>query len=310
MKYLKTIYSLYFPEVRQKLEELWETKPHYLFDNNFLGAQEGKENEFLNKWIDWTASTISLNKDFKHKYVTAGSSEAIREFIYNIASKGHRLVLFENDYEGYRSFAEAANCNYVLIQRSEYSSFMFNNKDVVILSNPSSIDGAVWREYDNFCKYLLKEYPQVEIAVDLCYVGICVNNIQINCSYSNISTIFFSLSKVFGVYYHRIGGIMSKKELLGLVGNKWFKNMFSLEFGIILMKSFKINELAIKYSKYKKEIESQIEQDLKIKIKENDVLILSYSDEFKAEFARGANSRICITPALFEKIEKDFNENN
>jgi hypothetical protein len=149
----------------------------------------------------------------------------------------------------------------------------------------------------------------VEIALDLCYVGICVNDVLINCNYKNIRTIFFSLSKVFGVYFHRIGGVFSKDELLGLVGNKWFKNMFSLEFGILLMKTFKVNELSLKYKNYKQEVEKTIETEFNIKIKENDVLILSYSDDYLTEFCRGLKTRICITPALLKKIDKDFDEN-
>ena len=98
MNYLKTIYSLYFPEVRHQLDELWNTKPHYLFDNNFNGQQEGKEIELLKVWSKWVSSNVIFSEqDFKHQYVTAGSSEAIREFINNCSINNKRLILFEND---------------------------------------------------------------------------------------------------------------------------------------------------------------------------------------------------------------------
>jgi histidinol-phosphate/aromatic aminotransferase/cobyric acid decarboxylase-like protein len=310
MNYLKTIYSLYFPEVRHQLDELWNTKPHYLFDNNFNGQQEGKEIELLKVWSKWVSSNVIFSEqDFKHQYVTAGSSEAIREFINNCSINNKRLILFENDYEGYKAFAESSKCKYVIVDRDQFASFSFIERDVVIFSNPSSIDGKYWINYDKFCNYILINHPSVEIALDLCYVGICVNDVLINCNYKNIRTIFFSLSKVFGVYFHRIGGVFSKDELLGLVGNKWFKNMFSLEFGILLMKTFKVNELSLKYKNYKQEVEKTIETEFNIKIKENDVLILSYSDDYLTEFCRGLKTRICITPALLKKIDKDFDEN-
>src|SRR5918999_601042 len=59
----------------------------------------------------------------------------------------------------------------------------------------------------------------------------------------SLGAVFFSLSKAFGVYYHRIGGVLSRAPLPGLEGNRWFKNVFSLALGTLLLERFGVREL-------------------------------------------------------------------
>lgn len=310
MKYLKTIYSLQFPEVKELVEDLWLSKPHYLFDNNYKNQQVGKESEFYKEWIKWSSPIVKFDfKEFNHFYATAGSSEAIREVIWTLKQNNKRLVLFENDYEGYSAFAESSCLNVIKINRDDYLNFNFESNDVVMCSNPSSIDGSFWLEYDSFMKYMLSNNNHVDIYLDLCYVG-TTNLIasELNLTYSNIKAIFISLSKTYGIYFHRVGGVISKNEIKGLYGNQWFKNMFALELGIKLMQKFPVDYFSKKYEKVKNEVVRTCEKDLNIKIKKNDILILAISEDIHCDYQRGNLSRICLTPLLLDQIilfEKD-----
>ena len=310
MKYLKTIYSLQFPEVKETLTDLWESKPHYLYDKNYEKAQDGKEKEFLNQFVIWSRDVIDLNLVlYPHFYACAGSSEAIREAIWELKKDGKRLVLFKNDYEGYLAFAQSSKLDYIIIDKNDYISFDFQNNDSIFLSNPSSIDGCFWDRYEDFMSHMEANFPQVSIGIDLCYVGTTLNPAhKINLNYSNINYVFYSCSKVFGIYYHRIGGVLSKKPMSGLIGNMWFKNMFSLELATKLMKNFHSSYFSEKYQKHRQLVIEQLEKDLNIKTKPSDVFLLAISDNVIDEFKRDNISRICITPALDQKI-KYINDN-
>ncbi len=108
--------------------------------------------------------------------------------------------------------------------------------DCFYLSQPSSIDGNTWDDADEFIKMMAHTHPYVRIRLDLCYLGTTTRPFKLlNANMFNVDMIFFSLSKVFGVYYHRIGGVFCKRKLPGLFGNRWFKNLFSLQLGCELM---------------------------------------------------------------------------
>lgn len=310
MKYLKTIYSLQFPEVKELVEDLWLSKPHYLFDNNYKNQQVGKESEFYQEWRRWSAPIVKFDaNEFNHFYATAGSSEAIREVIWTLKQNNKRLVLFENDYEGYSAFAESACLIVAKINRDDYLNFKFESTDVVMCSNPSSIDGSFWLEYDSFMKYMLSKNQHVDIYLDLCYVGTTdLIESRLNLNYENIKAIFISLSKTYGIYFHRVGGVISKNEIKGLYGNQWFKNMFALELGIKLMQKFPVDYFSKKYETVKDAVVRTCEKDLNIKIKKNDILILAISEDIHIDYQRGNLSRICLTPLLLDQIilfEKD-----
>jgi hypothetical protein len=85
-----------------------------------------------------------------------------------------------------------------------------------MLSQPSAIDGNLWPGYGDFLQHMAERHPQVEVMLDLCYVGLLARDYAIEIGYPNIVRLFFSLSKIFGVYYHRMGGVFSKREIPGL----------------------------------------------------------------------------------------------
>lgn len=145
----------------------------------------------------------------------------------------------------------------------------------------------------------LSNIPGVKALVDLCYVGCVPKYFQVNLNYPVIQHFCFSLSKVFGVYYHRIGGIYSKTALPGLHGNIWFKNLFSLLLGTTLMDKFTVFELPQKYQHYQTEALQQLPF-----WQASDVVFLinSLTNEAKySDYHRGPNYRACLTP-LMDKL--------
>lgn len=303
MKGIKLIYSFLYPEVRQIQEQLWRELPHYLFDQSYLQNQEGKEKEFIDYWKEWTNGVINHNPKLSHFYPTNGSSEAIREVIYQLKNKGRTLILLENDYEGYKAFALSCGMRMKIIKREDILNYSFNETDTLIISHPSSIDGCLYQDYDLLMKRIDSLFPETTVYLDLCYVGCLARDYQINLNYKCIQGYFMSLSKVFGVYYHRIGGLVSKNPESGLYGNRWFKNMFSLELGLRLMKTFKVRELPNKILKHQNELVDELSQELGVDIVPSDVVILAKSSEIIEEYQRGDISRICLTPGLDDKTK-------
>jgi hypothetical protein len=307
MKLSKTVYSLIYPESRQVIEELWTSKPLYLYEEAYLRHQDKYHEDFLKSWQQWSSPVVLVDySSFPHAYPANGSSEALREILAQYASeelKLHReptLHVFHGEYEGYEAYAKTYGIKIVKHERSNWlaSVNLIKAHHYFFLSQPSSVDGNVWPEYDNFLS-TLSQMPGVQVLVDLCYVGCVGKDFTINLNHSAIKHFCFSLSKVFGVYYHRIGGVFSKTPVPGLHGNIWFKNLFSLLLGKILMDKFSVFELPKKY---------HFVQSLGLTHfptwQASDVIFLinhdSAPEEFQ-EFQRGPNFRACLTP-LMDKI--------
>ena len=62
-----------------------------------------------------------------------------------------------------------------------------------------------------------------------------------------IQVVFYSLSKAFGVYYSRIGGVFCKQPIDELYDTLWYKNLLSIYIGTELLTAFGVRELPIKY---------------------------------------------------------------
>lgn len=256
------------------------------------------------------------------------------------------ILVFEGEYEGYRAYAQSYNIHVIEIPRDNYEEALkqavreyaegFACGESLeygggiphfhfFLSQPSSIDGNVWDGYDRFLEVIEEangvirevydnyfggsEYPEscIKIHLDLCYVG-CTNGIEykVNLVNKNIETVFFSLSKVYGVYYHRIGGVWSRKKLDALWGNRWFKNLFSLYFGTVLM-----NELGYDFGARYAGIQARAVKALSemnafkgIVVEPSDVILLAnstigkFSNEIQREFKRSSHARFCLTPGM------------
>lgn len=314
----KTIYAWNnLPETKAVVDGVLNDREAYhgMFEESWTQRQDPMHKEFFDTWLAWAADSIRFNwYDFQHTYPTAGASEALREIIQQYGNDARAadfkptIHVFENEYEGYKAYADAAHIDVVVHKREDWQASLGQvaARDMFFISQPSAIDGNVWGEYDEFMQALGSTSPHARVVLDLTYVGGVKSKLDIKADYPNISQVVFSLSKPFGVYYHRVGGIFSRNEIAGLWGNMWFKNVGSLKFGTELMRQFEAGELPNKYAPYQEEAAVRISKVLGVELKPSDVFLVATAQlpenptEDQKYFLRGDGDliRVCLTPMM------------
>lgn len=314
----KTVYSLCFPETKKVLESLWQESEclHDMYSETWTKKQDDYHLSFAETFKEWSRPNLSVNwNDFPFFYPTNGASEAIREQLAYLSIKENkRIFVFDGEYEGYEAIAQSLNMPVIKINRDNYIAYAkdFEQGGSFFISQPSSIDGNVWNEFNAFMSYL-STFDNVAVYIDTVYVG-CINkDYSIYLDFEIIKGVFFSLSKVFGVYYHRIGGVFLKEANPLLYGNMWFKNVFSMRYGEALMKQFDVNYFPKKYNEEKLKTIKQLELSMKVKISSSDALLLTTierdtfeHDKFLTRHKESKKIRVCITPTLETLIKKDI----
>jgi hypothetical protein len=156
--------------------------------------------------------------------------------------------------------------------------------------------------------------PQAEIIPDLTYVGSVARDFKVNVNSPNIPAVVMSQSKPLGGYYHRVGGVLSKKPYGTLFGNVWFKNLLSLKWATTMMQKYDVQELPRKYRPYQEEACVRIGKMLGIDdLKPTDISVLGTApareakDEGLKSLLRGSPAeqvvRICLTPTMTTLID-------
>lgn len=323
----KTVYALYLPETKEILDTLLDGRDAYhdMYTKAWTHKQDSAHQLFFDTWKAWVAPIVDVNWDvFPFYYPTAGASEAIRE---SISAYGHRarhnqfsplIHVFEGEYEGYQAYAEAAQIPVMRHDRSQWTRAIdgIGPNDQFYISQPSGIDGMVWKDYDAFLGRLNEAQPEAQVMVDLTYVGCVGKKFNVSARHPNIRTAFFSLSKPFGVYYHRIGGMLSHEEHKGLYGNMWFKNLLSLKLGAELMKKYGVHELPAKYAALTQgPAASEIGTQLGLSLSPCDVYLLASAQashtptDLERLLLRGsgdeARVRVCLTPTMAQFLSRN-----
>src|SRR5205823_8238250 len=114
------VYGLEFPETRALARRLWMEQPAILFERSYDDVQDAAHGAFVAAWAAWVAPLVRGLDSFSHRYVTNGSSEAIRESVWSLASsaKAARLTphlhVFAGEYEGYAAYARAAGVTVII----------------------------------------------------------------------------------------------------------------------------------------------------------------------------------------------------
>lgn len=302
----RTVYALYLPETKQIVDRLWNEKPHFMYEEAYSKKQDQYHVSFLNEYKIFSASDVNVNwPDFPFEYPTNGSSEAIREQIaYLKAQNINTMYVLEGEYEGYEAIAIPLGFKVVKLSHNleVLMSTMYEKDSVFFLSQPNSAFGNIWSDYDAFLSFMNEHNKHVRFYVDLTYLGNVLIVNRINITYDNIDGVFFSLSKTFGVYYHRIGGCFLKKANPLLYGNMWFKNLFSLRLGETLMRELDKNDIVSKYKEKQLEAIKMINENIKpsdvwligtIEIKHLDQEMLSLLKRFENN-----TQRLCLTQQL------------
>lgn len=338
-----TVYSWVMPETEKMLRELQKEKHQSILVERHREAWTSKQDsyhkEFFKEWLAWVSPVVITPEEFPYRYPTAGSSEAIRESLAQHASLANyrphlgtpTIHIFKGEYEGYKALAKPYGIRVVEHNRNKWKSSIkdFSSRETTenhlfYLSNPSSIDGNFWSDFEEFLDYI-DENTTLKVMLDLCYVGCvstdCYPETRLNAGHPSVDTVFFSLSKTFGVYYHRIGGMFSQTKHDGLWGNKWFKNLTSLYLGKLLMKTYGVTELPDKYRPLQKDIVGSLVNTPIMRPKlggplcASDVFLLANQDvplyngnpKYFENFIRNdRQARYCLTKLMYQECESQY----
>lgn len=305
-KVSRTVYALYIPETRAIVDRLWNEKPHFMYDEAYTKKQDQYHRSFFNEYKKFSSPDVNVVwEDFPYEYPTNGSSEAIREQIaYLKAQDINTMYILEGEYEGYEAMAIPLGFNVIKLSHNldSLKSTIYEENSVFFLSQPNSAFGNIWSDYDAFLSFMNENNQHVKFYVDLTYLGNVLTVNKVNITYDNIDGVFFSLSKTFGVYYHRIGGCFLKKANPLLYGNMWFKNLFSLRLGETLMRELNKDEIVSKYKQKQLEAIKMINKNIKpsdvwligtIDVKHLDQEMLSLLKRFENN-----TQRLCLTQQL------------
>lgn len=313
----KTVYSIYWPKTQVLFEVFCKNINHENFKYTWTKHQDKIGPDFLDKWSQWATPCLKFDrKHLSYAYCTAGSSEAIREVIVNLNTHNKKIIVFKGEYEGYSAIANAINMPVISVCRDNWLQELTDVKNfddkVFFISNPSSIDGCFWSDFENFLKFC--ESHQISVYLDATYLGLAFSPVCLDLTKKAcVKGIFFSLSKVFGCYYHRIGGVFLNKENPLLYGNMWFKSIPSITFGMELLNNHTLEEVYNRYGILQKEVAQSFIKEFKLEtLNLSDVpllLTLDISEMSKMglqpiDFQRDLESnkiRLCISPEI-EKI--------
>ena len=300
------VYGLVLPETRAMVTRLWAEQPNELYEAPYEDRQDHAHIVFLDAWQTWVGSHVRLG-EMPFRFVTNGSSEAIRESVWSLARdaadqrRAAALHVFAGEYEGYAAYARAAGVPVMAHDRDSSAAIQYapNTLHRWYVSQPSAIDGNSWADFADFLAATARD--GVEVAVDLAYVGATPGLPFIDVSAPNVRYVFFSLSKIFGVFYHRAGGVLSRVPMLGLEGNKWFKNIFSLYLGTALIReSPSPVTLPAKYQPTQAEACRLLRERHRIPLRPSDVILLASTPagDYPTAFRRGNGYRWCLTPTM------------
>ncbi len=295
------------------------------FRDAWTGKQDRLHREFFDTWHTWSAPLVALDRGvFQFSYPTAGASEPLRHLIYdygNIARAeglAPRIHIFKGEYEGYKAYAEAARIEVVEHDRRDWRQVAGDlpESEWFFLSQPSAIDGNVWPEANMFLRTLSTRSDKPHVIMDMTYVG-AIADVQAErfaVSEPCVRNVVFSLSKPFGVYYDRIGGVFSREQDLGLFGNMWFKSLMALQLGTALMRRHDVFALARKYRPLQIKIAQNASEKLGINFGPADIYMLATAPALRgpnsdlADYLRrpasdaSAKLRLCLTPAMAKAV--------
>ena len=239
-----TVYSVVWPATEALVRRCLTLEVEAMLERHrdaFTKHQDALHAPFFSAWRAFVAPAVKGLEAFTEEYPCAGSSEAIREIIRQASWKQQALVIFDGDYEGYEAIAQAQQTPVIRVDRQRWRETLALWREQGLpwgeqgaqwwVSQPSAIDGNAWTD---FSAWLLEvdTLAGCEAWVDLTYVGRARLDTAVDLTaHPCVAGVVFSLSKVMGAYYRRIGGCLSRSEVPGLWANRWFKNLDSLFLG-------------------------------------------------------------------------------
>lgn len=320
-----TIYSLVMPESEAALAAVIDDRAAFLdmYREAWTQKQDAMHAAYFDHWIEWSKPVLQLESAaFPFRYPTAGASEGIFKLMSEYAA-GCRangvepsIHMFEGEYEGFPAFAASLDLPVVRHPRSDWDRVAAESVPdhaQFWISQPSAIDGYVWPHFDAFAAALAEGRPTAELVPDLTYVGSVARDYRIALTSPNIHALVVSHSKPFGGYYHRVGGVLARRERPSLFGNRWFKNLLSIAWGTEMMRRHGVQELPDRYRSVQQEAARRCGLAMGMELQAADVLLLAtapWSDEVPPLLkvvGRGCDEervvRLCVTAAMASLID-------
>ena len=187
--YVNPTWTIQFPEVKAVIQQYYSR----LYDhNNLIKNRHDIQERFIENFVSWFNKghfKVKGLKDFKHVYITTGVSESI-----NMAITEHRLrpEVVSDDYPGYIA-------QYLMIRKAGIRCT--NNTPFISLPFYDTAD----------------EHPQTQSLleqntfVDLAWAG--GSGLKKTYDLSKVGYVAFSFSKMYGIQFHRVGILFSKKPI-------------------------------------------------------------------------------------------------
>lgn len=313
------VYSFYSPEVEHVVSRSIalansygnDKSIHYLLKQNVDPGLDELHLPLMAKYERFARSegVIGL-ESFENKYFTNGSSEAIFHLLAELrtlSEYGVPLYQLEGEYQGYQEFAKALDLPIQTVPLVNLGPGGVPT-GVVVLSNPASKDGNIVDP--NVLTTILRRH---EVILDLAYMGMTIQPLNIDLTQPGIRAVVGSLSKPFGLYYYRIGFCYSRDPVASLYGNKWFKNALSIKIGESVLDHFAVpNNMAAFKGNYFIQQEKAVRElnewsgNPMCQTKASDVWLLAHNEHAKLgqkfeAFKRTADMyRFCLTPHYLE----------
>ncbi len=245
IKAMKAVYTYFFPEVRRLVHSADKISNEiFLTTTPVELAQEeidslGFKNKFpvpstldgnvdldaihepiIDKIVGIYSEVVPGISDYNQRYFTSGSSEGIFHALAELKAKGtEKIFTLVGEYEGYKEYGKTLGIitEEVDLERSKIGKL---ERGVWFISNPSARDGNI---IDN---KTIREICEAgnKVYLDLAYVGSTKEH-AFNTAHENISALFLSFSKPYGVFRFRIGFTLSRNPIDSLYANKWFKDI-------------------------------------------------------------------------------------
>lgn len=305
---LKAVYSYYFPEVRGIIDRITAAYPHDIYLQSIEPGLDDYHLPVIEAYLDHFRNQLPDLPVFPHRYVTSGASEAIFHLLAKIAASPQKepLYVLEGEYEGYTGYGRNLGLTFSTVPETD--SLPSLPPGIVFLSNPSARDGNIIENEE--IKALCEAGHR--IIYDITYVGL-TDPYRFDLTHPNIIAVIASLSKPFGIYYHRLGFTFTRFEMKTLEVNKWFKNIFSLHLAKNLLQEIGESELVDRYRPVQTEAIGQMARDFGFQPAASQVVLLASAGkdiipdsegEVFEKYNRQHNYRFCLTPYFLAKERK------
>lgn len=298
---LKAVYCHYTPEVRQIVSDVTKDFPHDVYMQYVHPGLDDYHEWFYQAYCKHFAWYLTWTEKFPFHYHTNWSSEWIFHVLSDIATKwqSKNIYVLNWEYEWYEGYGSNL---WLKFTKVSYDELLVATPWIVFISNPSSRDGNIITNED-IAKIGDSGH---EIYYDISYFWI-TKPFVMDISHPAIQWVFTSLSKPFWLYYYRVGMYLSKREMLTLKPNRWFKNILNIIIWTKVLETLKPFELYEKYHEDQKKVVAYLNDMYKANISASDVLMLATCPEVpsdhpeRKEFVRWPKLRLCLTDYLLEQ---------